>query len=216
MIERVFRTAKDMIYATANKDWVVAVPVVEMALRSSIHETTKVSLYEVLFGRKMSTPFTKLGNTVTIYSTEYVKQIKKTIEEVHDKIRKKVKIYEHGVERGFKVGEKVYVRILPIQKGIDKPNYEGPYVIIKVKGTWCYRLKHCHTGRIIERNYYHIKRCENMTPSLVKHVDTRRETSVQSVSATSVAPATTAAMTPQLRYPRRQRLPPNRLGFPDM
>lgn len=52
----------------------------------------------------------------------------------------------------------MFVKIFPKRKGIDEPRYEGPYKVIKIKGKWCYVLKNCRSGKIVERNYYHVKR----------------------------------------------------------
>ena len=59
IIERDFRTIKDMIFATIDSyggDWVTALPLVEIGLRSAQHSTTKTSPYEVIIGRKPKLP----------------------------------------------------------------------------------------------------------------------------------------------------------------
>ena len=55
IIERYFRTIKDMIYATVNGygvDWVDALPFVEVGLREAQHSAIKISPYEAVFGRQ--------------------------------------------------------------------------------------------------------------------------------------------------------------------
>jgi hypothetical protein len=63
-----------------------------------------------------------------------------------------------GIGQQFKIGEFVYAKIFPPRKGIDQPRYDGPFKIVNVKGEWCYVLENCRTGRIVERNHYHIKK----------------------------------------------------------
>ena len=167
IIERMFRTAKDMIYATCKsrqKDWVDILPSVEMGLRCTQTKKYKLTPYEIIFGREMVTPlnvddWNKKYTYNKFVQSEYVAGIRKTLAEIHDKIRQINGRDENRiVEQGFTLGEKVYVKIFPIRKAINQPRYVGPFEIIKIKGRWCYVLKNCKTGKIVERNYYHIKR----------------------------------------------------------
>jgi transposase InsO family protein len=66
LIERLFRTVKDMIYATMQtykREWNKVLPVVEMGLRGSIQSTTRISPHEVVFGHQMRTPISWMTNT---------------------------------------------------------------------------------------------------------------------------------------------------------
>ena len=164
MIERLFRTVKDMTYATAKskgKNWVDVIPSVEMGLRCSQTQGSKITPYETVFGRKMTTPlnYDRLEKCRTPLISDYVKDIRNTLEEIHGKIRKtnkKAVQVEDGQQ--FKVGEIVFAKIFPTRKGIDLPRYNGPYEIVNIKGEWCYVLKNCKTGQIVERNHYHVKK----------------------------------------------------------
>ena len=216
MIERLFRTTKDMIYATSqsqNQGWEDVIPTVEMSLRSCVHESTKLTPFEVLFGMKMTTPFSKIAKQRDEYCpNDYVKNIRRDIWETQQLIRRKQKSYDtdtnKGIQHTFRVGDTVYARILPKQKGIDKPNYEGPFIIVDIKGEWCYVLKHCSTGRKIERNYYHVKACKNTEHEL----KTNRQTSIQS-GKTAVKKISRNNQKITRRYPIRRRAEPERYGF---
>ena len=92
--------------------------------------------------------------------SDYVTGIRRALNEMHEKIRQinRRDKNEH-VDQPFAIGEKVYVKILPPMKPtINQARYVGPYEVKEIKGRWCYVLKNCETGKMIERNYYHIKR----------------------------------------------------------
>lgn len=217
MIERLFRNTKDMIYTTAKstgKEWVDVIPTVEMALRSCVHEITKLTPYEVLFGMKMTTPFSRIGKREQKCTNEYVRKLQNEIHAIQTKVRKSQRFYESEEEVAFKVGDKVYAKILPKQKGIDKPRYEGPYVITRIKGNWCYVLKHCITGSITERNYYHLKTCRIPCPleSKTTRIKTR-QTSIQTGTDASIKEHPSNITVSIRRYPRRERYAPKRYGL---
>ena len=167
IIERLFRTMKDMVYATTKcrgKNWVEIIPSVEMGLRCTQTKSWKLTPYEIVFGRQMVTPLNgddwqKRIDKINL-QTDFVKGVRQTLGAIHDKIRRRMERAEDidDIERVFKIGEKVYVKILPRLRGMDRPRYEGPFEIINLKGRWCYVLRNCRTGRIVERNHYHIKR----------------------------------------------------------
>ena len=63
-----------------------------------------------------------------------------------------------NIEKQYKIGEIVFLKIFPTHKGIDLPRHDGPYKIVNIKGDWCYVLENCRTGQILERNHYHVKK----------------------------------------------------------
>ena len=164
IIERLFRTVKDMTYATARsrgKNWVEVIPSVEMGLRCSQTQGSKLTPYEIIFGRKMSTPlnYDRLEKCSTPLTSDYVKDIKNTLEEIHGRMREINRTaLKVNIEKQYKIGEIVFLKIFPTHKGIDLPRHDGPYKIVNIKGDWCYVLENCRTGQILERNHYHVKK----------------------------------------------------------
>lgn len=171
MIERIFRTVKDMLHSTiksTGKNWSEVLPTVEMALRCTKHSALKFSPYEVVFGRPMETPLInsneekckKRGNTPTC---EYVKSVQASLQRMHELIRKNNsnQRQEECQTVPYDDGITVMAKIFPEKHGLKYARYKGPYVIIKRKG-WCYTLKHVKTGKVIQRNHYHIKRFNNL------------------------------------------------------
>lgn len=97
IIERLFRTAKDMIYATCKsrgKDWVDILPTVEMALRCTQTRDYRLTPYEIIFGRKMVTPlnvsswnkkYDNMSRPNNCVQSEYVTGIRRALNKMHKK-----------------------------------------------------------------------------------------------------------------------------------
>ena len=180
LIERLFSTVKDMIFATtrsSSMDWKDALPIISMGLRSTIQRATRVSPFEALFGHKMRTPMcweypTYIENSADhhknaksherLLTSEYIIDLNYNLKQIHKKINETMELKTGLVSEHFvtplPVGTHVMARILPVTKGVDKPRYSGPYVIIKHLGPWTYRLEHCVSKEIVERNIHHVKR----------------------------------------------------------
>jgi hypothetical protein len=222
LIERLFSTVKDMIFATTqdtSMDWKESLPIICMGLRSSIQRTTKVAPYEVLFGQRMRTPLcwqypipdehiqkssrsSKIAERQMV--SEYILDLQYRLKQLHMSIRKtinnkrSIETTGNKISRPLPIGTVVMARILPITKGIDKPRFDGPYTIIHHLGKWTYRLKHTTTGKIIERNIHHVK--------TVNFAESMKIIRPQHSSGTSV-------LVPTIERPSRARVPPSRYGF---
>ena len=164
MVERLFRTAKDMIYATVNstgKKWTEVLPLIERALRCTRQGNTTFSPFEIIFGRKM-TPFTCMTRSKNnVSESEYINRIRNYMAQVNERLRQEVikdgKSIQASKIKPFQVGDRVMAKVYPVKKGIECPRYDGPYLVIKVLNTWTYQLQHCETRHTIERNFYHLK-----------------------------------------------------------
>jgi len=213
IIERLFRTVKDMLYATVDcsrKNWTEVISSVEMALRCTDHSVLKFSPFEVVFGRKMATPLFEMkeGNKVSPNPCEYVKFIQDTLEKMHSHIRKSTRCHtkrQENVNQAYNVGESVMAKILPQIRGINNARYDGPYKIVGRRGKWCYVLKHLKTSKVIERNYYHLKRCRQTSAKTME-----KYTSLESLTTAKEGTGTVPHL---VRYPRRNRRAPDRYGY---
>ena len=139
IIERDFRTIKDMIFATVDSyggDWVSALPMVEIGLRSAQHRTTKASPYEVIFGRKPKLPQFVAENLHfdNLSPKEYIDNLenrRRKLRETIQRSNEEKNMIE--VKNLFKVGERVMMKSLPIKKmGVDKARFEGPGVVVSI------------------------------------------------------------------------------------
>ena len=233
IVERLFRTTKDMLYSTmkaTGKNWTDVLPTVEMALRCTEHSALKFSPYEIVFGKPMSIPFLsdKKSKLQHQYSTcEYIKTVQISLQRIHDLIAKskQKKIQKKFQSTPYNEGTMVMAKILPPVHGLQLPRYEGPYVIMKRKG-WCYTLKHIKTGKMIDRNHYHIKKfngyenkrqagtsVESLTSK--NSGEHKSDTNNQRRSRFQEVPVqlTRTNGSPEVRYPRRERRTTARYGF---
>ena len=166
-----------MIFATTltyKRDWRAALPIVELGLRSTIHATTKISPYQVIFGRPMRTPLswmqpsevTRTTPRPTLHS-EYVLDLQARLRDIHETLRRNQRPVERMEQnpqrqtRPLESGTCVMARILPVEKGITLPRYEGPYKIVGKLGVWTYVLQHIRTHQQITRNHHHVKVCSS-------------------------------------------------------
>lgn len=219
MIERLFRTVKDMLYATMDRtknNWTEIIPSVEMALRCTDHRTLKFSPFEVVFGRKMATPLlaNSLEKIPSQSLSEYVKDIQESMQKIHGQIQdSKRGMVQRDETPKYRLGEMVMAKIFPKIRGLNKARYEGPYEIIGNRGKWCYVLKNMKTCKIIERNYYHIKRCAAKF-SIGKSTSIETLTTENNVRS-KVFPkrSNVACETRVQRYPKRDRKAPERFVF---
>jgi hypothetical protein len=101
-------------------------------------------------------------------------------------------------------------KVLPVEKSLTNPRFEGPYVVVKKLGPWTYELDHKITKKKIVRNHHHVKTCPanldsiiNMgTPSITtKHIS---HSVVSNVDSNQPAAKRTAP---------RKRVCPDRYGF---
>jgi transposase InsO family protein len=177
LIERLFRTVKDMLFATMrtfNKDWKEAIPFVEMGIRSSVQSTIKVSPFEVLFGKMMRLP------TIWMYPTnqklnellenrshysEYVMQLQTRLSKIHANILQVEQHRENSSSSmkkqgvSIQIGSYVMAKRFPVEKCINNARYDGPYLVSNKLGEWTYQLVHVKTGERVVRNHHHVKRC---------------------------------------------------------
>ena len=96
MVERLNRTieAQLAIFVMDNQtDWDLHVPFLLMAYRSAIHDTTKCTPAELMFGRNLKLPVDLLYGRPEeehIAATEYVAQLCARIDRVHQHARRNI------------------------------------------------------------------------------------------------------------------------------
>lgn len=108
------------------KDWKKYLPALTYAYNCTRHETTKISPYELLFGRKPKLPIDSLFETPVKEGSsqttqEYIRELKQrmktaqdVVNKVTDKAREKMKtLYDKKAKAAkLEIGDKVLVRIL--------------------------------------------------------------------------------------------------------
>ena len=164
IIERDFRTVKDMIFATVDSyggDWVSALPMVEIGLRSAKHSTIKASPYEILFGRIPRLPqfIPENANFESWSSEKYINDLEKRRKELKERIQRfNERRNTLPVKNYFEIGEHVMIKSLPTGKiGVSKARFEGPGEIVGILDPKSYLVKFC--GKVYRRHEGCLKRC---------------------------------------------------------
>ena len=161
IIEREFRTVKDMLYATcksSGKDWPDALPHIEIGLRASVHSTTTFSPYEVIFGQQFLLPVMK---TVPHLRHDYNISLTEHRENVQNEIRQQQKSFSINnnvdAQRKFKVGDSVMVqKVYDRKPGILDSRYFGPCKIVSCCGNLSYKLE--YKNKFFWRNERYLKK----------------------------------------------------------
>jgi len=159
LTERTHRTLKQSLAIFTSKDqklWLKYVDFIAFAMRTAMHETTKLSPGQVLFGRQMRSPFTTrvISSEENIPITEYNKFLSQ-VNEMHDIVRKNIsdsqekqklstdhkfkdKIYNKGdyvLRKNFPVSSKIKNKTKKLE-----PKFLGPFQIHSKIGENSYKL----------------------------------------------------------------------------
>ena len=166
MIERACRSVQAMLsaYAAENqKDWDVYVPLLMMAYRSSVHDTTKCTPSAMMLGREIRLPIDlALGIPETRISkceSDYAYELEKKLVKIHDFARKHMQVSSDGMQRyydqkayftEFSVGELVWfhnpVRKQGLSLKFQRP-WKGPYVIVEKLNDILYKIQETPRGK---------------------------------------------------------------------
>ena len=91
MVERVCRSVQAMLSAYVDqnqKHWDIYIPLLMMAYRSSVHDTTKCTPSSMMLGREIRLPtdlaLGKPEMRKSIYETDYAYELEKQLVQIHD------------------------------------------------------------------------------------------------------------------------------------
>ena len=148
MVERACRSVQGMLaaYVSENqRDWDVYIPLVMMAYRSSVHETTKCTPCSMMLGREIRLPIDlALGIPETTESkreTDYAYELEKHMIKIHDVARKHIQISSDGMKyhydkkkhfNEYSVGDAVWFHNPIRKKSVTlklQRAWKGPYVV---------------------------------------------------------------------------------------
>ena len=208
IVERYFRTAKDMLYASSkqqNKDWDSVIPQVELGLRCSKSKPLMRSPFEIIYGtnpRVMS--FLDNNN-----SAEEIKEKRDTIQKGIKEKYKLIEAENMKQKNYFIEGDKVMVKCCGKKPNINERRYFGPCTIVKVLNPKSYQLK--YGDKVLHRNFDVLKpfRGNSYRSSEIA------SSNMASTSVTSLVSNRTSARqsNESNRYPIRQRQHVQRYGF---
>ena len=160
MIERANRTIENMLaaYVSDNQlDWCTHLPLLMLAYRSSIHESTGVTPCAMMFGRQINLPIDlvmgrPVDNTRT-QTVNYVYELENKLTEIHDYARTRLDISSYQMKRlydrvtyfhQYDEGDIVWYHDPRRTKGISpklQRPWTGPMVIIKKINDCLYKIQ---------------------------------------------------------------------------
>jgi len=153
-IERFNRTLWSMLRSSLQEkgkgDWDELVPILSMAYRASVNETTGFTPNMLMLGRELNMPLDLVipqGKEETIKYPEYIEKLKEHMETVYTEVRKNTKWaverqrkYYDGpaTVKNIKVGDWVWYNIPTIDNKLASKKLNrkkrGPYLVIKHRG----------------------------------------------------------------------------------
>jgi hypothetical protein len=156
-IERTNQVLEDMLRACALKhvgSWDKSLPYAEFSYNNSYQASLKMSPFEVLYGRKCSTPlyWDQTGER-QFFGPELIQETEEQVRIIQENLRvaqTRQKSYADNRRRllEFKEGDHVYLKVSLIQgmrrykvKGKLSPRFIGPFLILKRVGEVAYQLE---------------------------------------------------------------------------
>ena len=162
MVERYNRTLEAMLakFVSENqRDWDEHLPLVMMAYRTAVHETTGCTPCSMMLGREAAVPVDLLfgrpeQECAPDSETEYARQLRERMAAVHRFAREHLRLesdrqkryYDHrGVHQNtFKRGDAVWLYNPRRRKGLSPKlqyAYEGPYLVVKRLDDLTFRIQ---------------------------------------------------------------------------
>jgi len=154
--ERVNQVLEDMLrmyVMDQQTKWEKYLPLVEFSYNNSYHSSIGMAPFEILYGRPCRTPLSwdrledriLVGPEIIQEMEEQVVLIKQRLKEARD--RQKSYADAHRVDRCYKEGDKVFLRVKPKKSSIRFgkgsklfPRFVGPFEILEKIGPVAYRL----------------------------------------------------------------------------
>ena len=161
MVERFNRTLEAMLskFVDANqRNWDLYLPLLMLAYRSSVHESTGFTPNAMMFGREVLLPLDLVigqpETTETSNRTEYAAKLCEQMEQVHQFARQHLKScsdrqkknYDHRpvCQYQYKRGDAVWLYSPHRKKGICPKlmrSFDGPYLVVKSISDVVYRIQ---------------------------------------------------------------------------
>ena len=160
MVERFNRTLEAQLFMFVEdhqRDWDQLVPLMLMAYRTAVHETTGCTPASLMFGRDLKLAIDILyGRPETEHAqhtTSYALKLQERLEKVHHFARQRLQMMSDRMKRHYdnqlmgsklQAGTAVWLYNPHRRKGITPKlmrNWQGPYVVIKCINDLVYRIQ---------------------------------------------------------------------------
>lgn len=196
IVERLFRTIKDRIYATCRSfgiDWYDSIPFVEMGLRATQCKSTGCTPYEILFGSRMHLPWNDAIHRGIPHKN--LSQYVLNLDTLLNKVRKDV----------IKINEST------VDKEMNRKYAKGDYVMVKsMKGNGLLKVKFfgpCEILEILSNKSYLLKYGFKLFRRHEKHLKIYKGTSLGNDKATSIASSEVRVFEPNTSWPENEISP---------
>ena len=165
LVERFNRTLLNMLSIAVEEDelsWDLHLPTLLLAYRTSIHETTGVTPFELMFGREPRVPvdvmFPSPDHSVIGSSSspkKYADVLRASLSKSYERVRlyskKKQQHQKQFYDRGargspYQVGDIVSLHDPVVKKGHSRKfhrPWKGPFKVVKLLGSTTYRIQDC-------------------------------------------------------------------------
>lgn len=161
MVERFNRTLENQLALFVEKhqrDWDDHIPVLLMAYRTAVHESTKQTPASLMFGRELNLPIDLLYGRPPIQQPpvdmdDYVSKLRKRLESTQEFARTRMRIASDRMKRRYDVGttndifqpgDAVWLYNPQRKKSLSPKltcDWEGPYMILKRINELLYRVQ---------------------------------------------------------------------------
>jgi hypothetical protein len=179
--ERVNQILEDMLRACAldyGSSWDENLPYAEFSYNNSFQSSIKMSLFEVLYGRKCRTPLLWDGvGERQLFGPDLIKDAEEKVKLIHDRLKiaqSRQKSYTDSKckEVTYEVGDRAYFRISPLRgikrfgiKGKLAPRFIGPYKILARKGEVAYKLELPEVLAVVH-DVFHVSQLKKCHPGM--------------------------------------------------
>ena len=216
MVERFNRSLLQLLhsYVENEADWERHLPLVLYAYRTSVHSSTGIEPYVLMFGRQPHTAKTGFEPSVAYNASSYKSTLQAKMAELVDFVESKLasasadqkRAYDKSsTQRSFKVNDPVWLSI-PTAGKLD-PRWEGDWEVVAVKGPVNVKISDGERTKIV-----HINRLQHRI--LPSSIPTLSQTFSKPVMQPWNPPQVEhfvepEANTPQLRHSQRSRKSPD-------
>ena len=180
LVERTIKTISQLLKILVNKErntWSELLPFVELAYRSTPHDTTMFSPFRMCFGREMAVPADLLFKTSPRIrtrfpcTTNYVRWLRNSLEQTHEMARKHMgrsserqrRSYNLNVKPQLDIGDFCY-RFKPIPGKLQRL-WSGPYKVHSKASEVNYYIQESPGSNLIRVHMDHLKPHFGRTPS---------------------------------------------------
>ena len=145
-----------------HKNWDLQLPMLMLAYRTSVHETTGATPFCLMFGRSALLPIDLEFNLPTAsYNSpsQYQKQLHKQLQQAYNTVRQHTSVEhsrhkliydQHAHGSAYNVGDEVWLHCPAVPRGhcrkLNRP-WQGPFTVVKVISTTVYRIQNNKSPR---------------------------------------------------------------------